>query len=86
MILYLMVFFLLFRHCVKTRSISAWNLFIMLTMGFVFGVGSLFEHYENMRFRYETEPLFLILAAQVCNLLLTRYQNRKAVQFQKESA
>ena len=47
------------------KSMSPWNLFILLTIGFVFGVSSLFEHYENMRFRFETEPFFLILAAQV---------------------
>jgi hypothetical protein len=84
MIVYFLVFFFLISHIVKTRSISVWNLFIILTIGFVFGIGSLFEHYENMRFRYETEPLFLILAAQVFTNLLVSFQNRKTSRVQKE--
>ncbi len=78
MILYFFVFFVLIRYCIKTRQISPWNLFIMLTIFFVFGISSFFEHYENMRFRYETEPLFLILAAQVFSRLFSRYQIRKS--------
>jgi hypothetical protein len=85
MLIYILVFYFLIGQCIKSRSISAWNLYILLTIGFVFGVGSLFEHYENMRFRYETEPLFIILAAQVCHLLLVRFQKRKTVQVQKET-
>lgn len=77
MILYFFVFFVLIRYSVKTRSISAWNLFIFLTLCFVFGISSLFEHYENMRFRFETEPLFMILAAQVFSRLYFRFQIRK---------
>jgi hypothetical protein len=76
MILYLMVFFILIRYSIQKRSVSPWNLFIMLTIGFVFGVGSLFEHYENMRFRFETEPLFLVLAAQAFNMLYGRFKVR----------
>jgi hypothetical protein len=40
-------------------------------------VSSFFEHYENMRFRFETEPLFLILAAQVFSRLYSRFQIRR---------
>ena len=52
------------RRIIKTRSIDALTVFIFLVLGYVFCVSSVFEHYENMRFRYEVEPLFLILAAQ----------------------
>jgi hypothetical protein len=45
-------------------------------------VGSLFEHYENMRFRFETEPLFLILAAQVYTILNSWYKTRRYKRFQ----
>ena len=39
------------------------TLFITVIITYIFAVSSFFEHYENMRFRYEVEPLFLILAA-----------------------
>ncbi len=77
MILYFFVFFILIRFCIQTRSITSWNLFIVLTIGFVFGISSFFEHYENMRFRFEIEPLFLILAAQVFSRVYSRYEIRK---------
>jgi len=72
LLLYLFVFFVFIRNCVRIRSIDPYNLFILLTIGFVFGISSLFEHYENMRFRFETEPLFMILAAQVISNLYYR--------------
>lgn len=65
LIVYAFVFFFLIRSLIRNKKISLLNLFIVLTIAFVFSVSSLFEHYENMRFRYETEPLFLILLAQV---------------------
>jgi hypothetical protein len=77
MILYAIVFFILIRYSLKNRSITAWNLFIIITIGYVFGVSSLFEHYENMRFRFETEPLFLISAAQVFSRMYSRFQIRR---------
>jgi hypothetical protein len=77
MILYLFVFFIAVRLFVQSRSITPWNLFIIMTISYVFLVGSLFEHYENMRFRFETEPLFLILAAQVFSRLISRFQIRR---------
>jgi hypothetical protein len=77
LVLYFFVFFVLIRYCIRSGSISSWNLFIVITIGFVFGISSFFEHYENMRFRFETEPLFLILAAQVFSRLYTRYEIRK---------
>ena len=81
LLLYVFVFFILIRYYIRSRSIPPWNLFIMLTIGFVFGVGSFFEHYENMRFRFETEPLFLILAAQVFNMLYAAFQSRRDPRF-----
>jgi hypothetical protein len=77
LILYLFVFFIFIRIYLQSRSITPWNLFIMITLGYVFGVSSFFEHYENMRFRFETEPLFLILAAQVFSRLFSRFQIRR---------
>ena len=74
--LYILVFFSLIRYVWQNRSLTPWNLFIIFTIAFVFGLGSLFEHYENMRFRFETEPLFLILAAQVFSRWYTRFQIR----------
>jgi hypothetical protein len=61
MILYVVVFFWLLRDWVRRRRIGLLNLFIAAIIGYVFVVSSLLEHYENMRFRFETEPLFLIL-------------------------
>ena len=77
LILYVIVFFILTRITLQTRSITPWNLFILITIGFVFVVSSFFEHYENMRFRFETEPLFLILVAQVFSRLFSRFQIRR---------
>jgi hypothetical protein len=71
-LVYLFVFFVFFRQTKKNKFISPWNLFLIATIGFVFGVSSLLEHYENMRFRYEVEPLFLLLAGQVASILLNR--------------
>jgi hypothetical protein len=48
----------------RNREISLFNIFIMLTIGYVFLASSFFEHYENMRFRFEATPLFLVLLAQ----------------------
>jgi hypothetical protein len=75
--LYIFVFFIFARMCIQARSVSPWNLFILITIGYVFGISSLFEHYENMRFRFEIEPLFLILAAQVFSRLFSRFQIRR---------
>lgn len=71
MLLYFFVFFIFIRYSIQIRSLAPWNLFIGVTIFFVFGISSLLEHYENMRFRFETEPLFLILAAQVVGWLCT---------------
>jgi hypothetical protein len=69
LVVYLFVFFYFIRICLRTGSITIWNLFILLTIIYVFGISSFFEHYENMRFRFETEPIFLILVAQTLGFL-----------------
>jgi len=52
------------RQLWRTRRLTPLTAFLFLVTGFVFCVSSFFEHYENMRFRYEIEPLFLLLAIQ----------------------
>ena len=80
LLIYLLVFFVFIQHARRTRSISSWNLIILFTIIFVFGVSSFFEHYENMRFRFETEPLFLILAGQVISMLIKKRSNRETTE------
>jgi len=65
LLIYITVFFLLFKTSIRNKKIEVFNIVIIWTIAFVFGVSSLLEHYENMRFRYEIEPLFLVLVAQV---------------------
>ena len=67
---YLYVFYLLGMDIYRRKKISPLNLFIACTIGYVFATSSLVEHYENMRFRYEIEPLFLVLLGQA--LLLAK--------------
>ncbi len=76
MLIYAIVFVILGRYWIRNRKLNSWNLFLVLTIGFVFGISSFFEHYENMRFRFETEPLFLLLAAQAVEVLWERRQRR----------
>jgi hypothetical protein len=64
LLIYLLVFGWWCRRIIRNRSIDALTAFIFLVMAYVFCLSSVFEHYENMRFRYEVEPLFLILAGQ----------------------
>jgi len=64
-ILYLLVFSWLIRETIRRKQVPGGllTLFITCIIAYIFAVSSLFEHYENMRFRYEVEPLFLILLA-----------------------
>ena len=74
-LVYMLVLYWLIRETARRRAAGkAWRemvpggmltLFITCIIGYIFVISSLFEHYENMRFRYEAEPLFLILAAHV---------------------
>lgn len=79
LLIYACTFFLLLRPAIKRgrtnirtvfSSISLLNRAIIWIILFIFLVGSLLEHYENMRFRYEIEPLFLILLGQVLTMLV----------------
>ncbi len=63
--IYLVTFFLLVKEAVKRKYLFAANAFSVLTILFILLVSTFFEYGENMRFRYEAEPLFLILLAQV---------------------
>jgi hypothetical protein len=67
---YLCVFCLLGMDIYRRKKISPLNLFILCTICYVFATSSLVEHYENMRFRFEIEPLFLVLLGQA--LLLAK--------------
>jgi len=76
LLIYMAVFFLLLRTAMQKRRIELFNIVIICTIGFVFTVSSLLEHYENMRFRYETEPLFLVLAAQVIGEIIAKWRKQ----------
>ena len=64
-ILYVLTFGFVILGLKRTGRISAVNLFIILTFLYIFSVSTLMEHYENMRFRFEIEPLYLLLLGQV---------------------
>lgn len=64
LLIFLFTFWILLRDWYKRRQISVVNLFTGIVLLYAFGVSSLVEHYENMRFRFELTPLFLILLAQ----------------------
>lgn len=78
LVLYLIVFYCLVRRVFREKKISCLTLVISIVMAYIFCLGSLFEHYENMRFRYEVEPLFLILAAGVAADLINK-KSRKLI-------
>ncbi len=58
---YFFVFLFFFRQILQKRKVLAVHFYILYVIVYIFGISSLFEHYENMRFRYEAEPLFLLL-------------------------
>ena len=74
LLIYALVIFLLFRaatdrwtnfrNLMDPTVLSPVTVFILLIIAYSFVIGSFIEHYENMRFRYEIEPLFLILLAR----------------------
>jgi 4-amino-4-deoxy-L-arabinose transferase-like glycosyltransferase len=70
MLIYIAVFFFLLRSVIRERKISLLNGVVIATIGYVFVLSSLLEHYENMRFRYEIEPLFLLLLGQVAAMII----------------
>lgn len=80
-LIYLFVFYFLIAKAIRNKSekffgFDLFNIVIICTIGFVFVVSSLLEHFENMRFRYEIEPLFLILLAQVIAEFIERRKLR----------
>ena len=77
MLIYLAVGFILLRYTIRQKKISPLLLFAAATIGYVFVTSSFFEHYENMRFRYEIEPLFLLLLGQALWILTDRIRQRK---------
>jgi hypothetical protein len=73
LLFYCLIFLGIAKQALREKKIPCLTLFITIIIGYIFCIGSFFEHYENMRFRYEAEPLFLILAAGVVsNYLLKR--------------
>ena len=64
-LIYFLIFGWLIRETFRRKQIPGGllTLFITCIIGYIFVVSSLFEHYENMRFRYEAEPLFIVLLA-----------------------
>ena len=76
-VIYVLVFFHHIRRWWRYRDIDLVNLYIIFSILFVFICSSLLEYGENMRFRYELEPLFLILVAWVCNDLRSNFSNSK---------
>ncbi|MBN8676554.1 MAG: glycosyltransferase family 39 protein [Chitinophagales bacterium] len=76
-IIYLLVFLVIIRNWMQKKQITLLHLFIIYTIGYIFCISSLFEHYENMRFRYEAEPLFLVLAAGVLTEWINKRSNKK---------
>jgi 4-amino-4-deoxy-L-arabinose transferase-like glycosyltransferase len=72
LLLYLAVLYIFLRNALKEKNISLLSLFALAAIGYVFTLSSLLEHYENMRFRYEVEPLFLLLLGQTIALLMDR--------------
>jgi Dolichyl-phosphate-mannose-protein mannosyltransferase len=76
-IIYFLVFFFILRNWIQKKQIALLHLFIIYVIGYIFCISSLFEHYENMRFRYEAEPLFLVLAAGVLAEWLNKRSHKK---------
>lgn len=71
-LLYLLTFYIVTRDFIRKRKIPLLQLYIIIIIAYVFTLSSLLEHYENMRFRFEIEPLFLILAAMAISRLLRK--------------
>ncbi|MCM5529384.1 hypothetical protein [Parasegetibacter sp. NRK P23] len=76
-LLYAAVFGWLFLQWFSNRKLSPLQWFILLTIAYSFCLSSVFEHYENMRFRFETEPLFLLLLTQAILSSFPKLRNHK---------
>lgn len=62
LLVYLLVIFPLAGRVITRKKISLVEACIAWTILYILVTSTLFEYGENMRFRYEIEPLFLILA------------------------
>lgn len=74
---YLVVFFVIIKDALKRRYISTVNSLIIIITLFILMVSALFEYGENMRFRYELHPLFLILASQALLIVINKFNISK---------
>lgn len=63
-LIYISVFGTVLRKALRNRFISTINFTIITIILFILLISTFFEYGENMRFRYELQPLFLILASQ----------------------
>ncbi len=77
MLLYVFTFWVSVKEIIRRRRVGILNGFIILIIAYVFTAGSLLEHYENMRFRYELQPLFLLLLAQAIVIFLNKRRTNK---------
>ncbi|MEO6915811.1 MAG: hypothetical protein ABI151_09325 [Chitinophagaceae bacterium] len=64
MLLYAFVLFIFFRRSNYPGLLHPVEMFIVITIIYSLLISSFFEYGDNMRFRYEIQPLFLILCAQ----------------------
>ncbi len=62
-----LLYAIVFIFMVRRGKWNAANVFIATTIGFTFIAGTLLEYGENMRYRYEIQPLFFVLLSQVLN-------------------
>lgn len=74
-IIYIVVLIWYSLSLLKKRSTFLF-LFAASTIFYVFCVSSIMEHYENMRFRYEVEPMFLIMLFCAISELVKKFQNK----------
>lgn len=77
MAFYAFIFVLLFLEYRRKRSLAILPLFVTLLFAYSFTVSSFFEHFENMRFRFEAEPLFLVVAGTMIYSLLQRRKKKR---------
>lgn len=75
LLLYVFVFLMMVRNWIRKKEIPVIQLFASFIIIYIFSVSSFFEHYENMRFRFEVEPLFMVLFAMVISEMLNKRQD-----------
>lgn len=64
-ILYFSVIIFTLKRAFIRKYLPITSAYIICTILFVFIITTMFEYGENMRFRYELEPLFLIITAEL---------------------